>query len=392
MHLFKNFFRLLKNNKTGIVIYGVIFIVMIIGVVASSESIAKGNSGDTKVDISNTAVSYVDHDGSALSKGLISFLSSRTDVTDMEGRSDDSIRDMVFFGMSGYHMDIGKGFGEGKCEITYLSDFASSSSVVYIDNLINDYIGTVRTYEKMGYTQEEACKKAEDLLSGETEISVVSKEKTETSGGKEMAVQMINQYYCYLVIGFLCLGVGHTLIANSDRKIGDRIESSPVGRKKISLINTLGLVVSGMFLWIVFIVINIALGYGTQLLEKWWWLILINSFATTLVACALASLITSFEITSDTLSMITNIVSLGMSFICGVFVPQYILGKGVLAVARFLPMYWSVYANNMTYPGAHTDYDFRMFLICIGVQLLYAAALAAIAAYVKASRLGKIAK
>ena len=64
----------------------------------------------------------------------------------------------------------------------------------------------------------------------------------------------------------------------------------------------------------------------------------------------------------------------------------------MLAVARFLPMYWSVYANNMTYPGAHTDYDFRMFLICIGVQLLYAAALAAIAAYVKASRLGKIAK
>ncbi|MGB4237507.1 MAG: ABC transporter permease, partial [Bacillota bacterium] len=42
----------------------------------------------------------------------------------------------------------------------------------------------------------------------------------------------------------------------------------------------------------------------------------------------------------------TNVIALGMSLLGGVFVPQSIMSKSVLAVAKFLPSYWYVLANN----------------------------------------------
>jgi ABC-2 type transport system permease protein len=40
-----------------------------------------------------------------------------------------------------------------------------------------------------------------------------------------------------------------------------------------------------------------------------------------------------------------NVLTLGMSFISGVFVPQAILGKTVLTIAQFTPVFWFVKAN-----------------------------------------------
>ena len=36
-----------------------------------------------------------------------------------------------------------------------------------------------------------------------------------------------------------------------------------------------------------------------------------------------------------------------MSFLCGVFVPLDIMGKGVKTVAHFLPVYWYEISNNL---------------------------------------------
>ena len=40
------------------------------------------------------------------------------------------------------------------------------------------------------------------------------------------------------------------------------------------------------------------------------------------------------------LSGIANILSLGMCFLCGVFVPMNIMDRNVLKVSQFLPVYW----------------------------------------------------
>ena len=391
MHLYKSFFRLLRRNPIGIIIYAGIFVMMIVllFVIAGFES-----SSSSEFNNSNK-ISYVDNDDSELSRGLIKYLSMNNEMSDFSGKSESAILDITFFGISEYHMTIDKGFAEAVMngddnKISYITDFNMSGMVYSINGDIDNFINTYREYKVLGKTDAEAVSSAIDLLSDSTKINVVVDDTKAKATGDELVVSQINQFFCYLAFGFLALGVGHTIIANNEVKVGKRIDSSPVSRKKISLANTAGLVTSGVFIWLVFVIINLLFGSHTQIFHEYWWVILINSFLTMLVCCALTSVVTSFNLSSNSLSMVTNIISLSMSFMCGVFVPQWLLGDGVLTAARFLPFYWSVYANNMTFASSNVKFDLNQLMVCFGMEILFAVVFALAAAFIKNSRLSRV--
>ena len=388
MHLFKNFFKLLKNNSTGVIIYAFIFIAMIVGIMLAAPSLASVSKGDGIASQYQANVTYVDNDHSALSEGLIDYLSENNNVTDCSDRTDSSIQDIVFFGISDYHLNIEEGFAEGEGEITYLADMESSGAIYMIDSEVNNYINAYRDYEAMGFSEEECASKAKDLMLDSVVLNTVHKEdgRADTTPS-DVVIVFINQFYPYLAIGFMALGVGHTVIANNNKLIGDRIECSPVKRKKISLANSMGLAASGIALWLVFMLINVIAGRDSADFKEFWWLLTINSFLTTMIACGFASFVTSFDITSNALTTITNIVSLSLAFMSGVFVPQYLLGDGLLNVAKFFPMYWCVFASNMV--DVNTTYDSGKLMMCFGIEILFIVAFAMAAALVKSSDLGK---
>ena len=99
-----------------------------------------------------------------------------------------------------------------------------------------------------------------------------------------------------------------------------------------------------------------------------------------LSALSLAFFVSTFTDKEQLISAVVNVVSLGMSFLCGVFVSMDILGKSVQKIAQFLPVYWYEVANNLlkshnTFSGTqiHTLYT------CYGIQLLYALAFLSLA-------------
>lgn len=394
MHLYKSFFKLLKRNPTGILIYLGIFIAMIVLLM----TIANIESGTTSEFDASANISYVDNDDSALSRGLIEYLSVNNELTDFKGKPESDILDIVFFGLTNYHMTIDEGFEDavnegrtdGAAKITYNTDFDMSAAIYGIDASVNNYVNAYMDYRTLGYSDEEAADKAVELLKDETTVKIISEDKPETATGNELVVAQLNQFFSYLALGFLSLGVGHTIIANNEVNVGKRIDASPVTRKKISFANTAGLITSGIVIWIIFMVINVLFGCNTQIFRQYWWVLLINSFLAMIVCCAITSVITAFNITSNSLSMVTNIVSLSMSFVCGVFVPQWLLGEDVLKVARFLPFYWPVYANNMTYPSSGVAFDMNGLLLSFGMQILFAAVLALAAAVIKSSRANRV--
>ena len=67
--------------------------------------------------------------------------------------------------------------------------------------------------------------------------------------------------------------------------------------------------------------------------------------------------------------MIANILGLGMSFLCGIFVPQAFLGNTVLAIGRFLPAYWYVRITNMFGSYANDVFSASTYWMCIGACL-----------------------
>ncbi|MBO6193064.1 MAG: ABC transporter permease, partial [Clostridiales bacterium] len=299
-------------------------------------------------------------------------------------------QDLVFFGLSEYHLKIEDGFADGTGEITYLTNMDKSGSIYMIDNAVNNYIQAYKDYENMGYAPEKCAELAKELMLDTATLNIVQEEdgSSPTTEG-DVVIIFINQFFPYLSIGFMALGIGHTVIANNNKLICDRIECSPVNRKKISFANSLGIAVSGIALWIMFMLINVILGFAkdSAAFRDYWWLLVINSFLTTLISCAFASFVTSFDLTSNTLTMVTNIVSLSMAFVSGVFVPQYLLGEGLLTIAKFMPMYWCVYASNMA--DASTAYEPDKLLMCFGIEILFVVVFTLAAAIVKSSGLGK---
>ncbi len=66
-----------------------------------------------------------------------------------------------------------------------------------------------------------------------------------------------------------------------------------------------------------------------------------------LVALSLAYLVGILAKNSSMLNGIVNVISLGMSFLCGVFIPLEYMSGSVRKAAMFLPVYWYEKANDL---------------------------------------------
>ena len=386
MHLFKHFFKILSRNKTGLIIYGIISITMLVSLALSVKS------GDGDFGISTNAksynISYEDNDKSLLSKGLIDYLSETNKMRDYTGRDDTEISNIVFFGMTEYHFIIPKGFMENVNEkkdgngIEFETAQGNDGYASYdIDSRINTFINSYNKYRTVGFDEEEAIAKTKDMLRNESSVVVLKDENNLSEAGtKDNVIFQINQYLPYLILGMLSLGIGHTIIITNNKETVERILVSPVQRFMPRLINTLGLMVSGIVIWIIFTIINFTYGADTEIIKNYGWIVAVNSFLCMLTSCAITSLLTDFVKNSNTLSMVTNILALGMAFISGVFVPMRFLSAGVLSFAKFLPFYWTVYVNNMTSPSlSKYEFDMHQILISFAVEFLFTIAITTIA-------------
>ena len=95
---------------------------------------------------------------------------------------------------------------------------------------------------------------------------------------------------------------------------------------------------------------------------------------------ALAYLVGMLTNNTNALNGIVNTVSLGMCFLCGVFVPLDVLNKGVITVAQFLPVYWYEKANDTLAEFGNITGGVRTEVLqAVGIQLVFAAAILCIA-------------
>ena len=111
---------------------------------------------------------------------------------------------------------------------------------------------------------------------------------------------------------------------------------------------------------------------------------LLNSGALMLVALSLGYLSGMLSNSPAGLNGLTNVISLGLCFLGGVFVPLEMLGSKMKLVAQFLPTYWYSRINDIlgdygTVSGELSAVVWKGILI----QLLFAAACFAVTLAVK---------
>ena len=87
----------------------------------------------------------------------------------------------------------------------------------------------------------------------------------------------------------------------------------------------------------------------------------------------------------ESISMISNVLSLAMSFLCGVFVPLSFLGDGVKKAAHFLPAYWYIRAAEQIDSWKKGAEVGSIWMFC-GIQMLFAIVILTVALVVKEKR------
>ena len=100
----------------------------------------------------------------------------------------------------------------------------------------------------------------------------------------------------------------------------------------------------------------------------------LNMLSFLVVSLGLVFLLGQTVKKQEALSMISNVVALGMSFLGGIFVPLELLGDGIVKVAHFLPSYWYITAADFA-DKYKAGESLEQFFIKLLVQLLFGVAL-----------------
>ena len=145
--------------------------------------------------------------------------------------------------------------------------------------------------------------------------------------------------------------MGYILLAFQKEDIQKRMQASSVSIRRQHLEGLLAMFTIGVGLWLIAVTGAIVM-YQKDLLDSGvLTYYLLNTFVMMTVSLSLSYLLGLFVKNSNMLNGLSNIVSLGMCFLSGVFVPMSVMDKKVLKIAQFLPVYWyAVSYTHLTLP------------------------------------------
>lgn len=343
MQVFKTYFKIIKKNMVQISIYTVIFIVLAIAFSFSSTSQSIDNFTQSK-----TRVAFINEDeNSILIKGFKEYLGNYSVYVPIENNTK-KLQDALFFRDIEYIVRIPKGFAEdimaGKDVKIAKTTIAGSINSIYIDMLINKYINTTKLYltNDNNITEPELIKQVAKDLKIDTKVQIKRDNKQGEKTGSN-AIYFFN-YLAYAIISILLLGVTSIMMVFNNRNLKRRNLCSPMKNLSINMQIILGDIIFAISCWGFMMVINFIL-FKQDMFSINGVYFCINSFVFTVMALCMAFLVGLFVKSSNAQSGIANILGLGLSFISGVFVPQEVLSKTVLNIAKFTPTYWYVKAN-----------------------------------------------
>lgn len=343
MQVYKAFFKIIHKNLGQLLIYMIIFVVFAIVLGNSKQNPNDINFEDTKVNI---AFINKDEDTKIVS-GLKEYLRKNTNIIEV-GKTKEDMQDALYFREVEYIVTIPKGFTKeilNNSDKIYIEKNSRSDSIseVYIDNLINRYLNTVKAYtlSSGNISQSQLVKYVGKDLDYNTKVEVSTYENGYVSNP---GCKNYYNYLAYSMFAILILGVTAIMLTFENKDLKMRNLSSALTMRSLNFQLVLGNISYAIVVWIIMILASFIM-YKGYMFSMNGILFLVNSFIFTLSALSMGLLISTIVKSRSAMSAAANVVSLGLCFISGVFVPQEYLGKAVISIAKFNPVYWYIKAN-----------------------------------------------
>lgn len=357
MTTYKVFFKIVKSRIGSIALYFIIFAVLtfILSAPSSNEQ--------TYFKESEMSVTIIDRDNSSLSKALTAHIDASQKLVDVEDNKE-AWTDALFIRETEYILIIPEGFEEntlaGKSDLLSNYKLPGSTSGTFIDMQIDEYMKTLTTFIDLDETLDSAIESTETAfsVSGEVVITDVSA----SADGEQPAHYYFFQYLPYIFICMVINGLGPVLMTFRKTELRKRLNCSatPLASRNLKLV--ISSIAFSIILWCLFMILGIT-QYFEIIMTKDYLLLTLNSLVYMVMTLAMTYLTIHFVKNENVLNMVSNIFGLGSSFLCGIFVPQDLLGESVLFVAQFLPPYWYLDAMNNITDGNMSGYLMDMLIL-----------------------------
>ena len=335
MTVFKTFLKILNKNKFIVIMYTVILLIFAGTNMTTSDNNVTFESSKPKILI-------VNKDNDKLGDNLVKYMDS---ITDIENLDDKLIDDALFNRQIHYVIYIPKNytkdFMNGKnpeLEIKKVNTYEASLTEMELKR----YIKVSNEYLKTSNDVDDLIIKTNDTLSKNVNVELVSKRDVEQIG----RVSFYYNFACYSIMASLLYVICLILSSFRTEKIRKRTTISSMNYKKLNRKLLLSNCLLSICLWLIYVVFSIILT-GSTMFSITGLIFIINSFLITLCTTSMAFLIGNLISSKNAINGIVNVVALGSSFLCGVFVPASMLPNVVLLAGHLLPAYWYVNTNNL---------------------------------------------
>lgn len=364
MQVFKAMLKVMRKRFPSALVYIIVFITV-------SVMVTKASTKDNKFEASTLDICVFDEDDTPESRALVEFLGKSNDIAEIKNDRK-AITDALYYKRINYALVINGGYAE-KLKAGETADlFGSyhldeSFSTVYISQFLDEYVSSVNAYLTMGRSADEAIAATEEALSQETQVDMLRVDK---GGNSHFSVDFAAyfQYMPYIIISVILSVVTTVLVTMNKKDVRYRTNCSSLKNSSYTMQLFAGSFLFVFAIWLLLMIVGAVL--NEEMYSGRAWLAVLNSFIFSVVMASVAVLIASFEPKDNMITLLTQLVGLGMCFFCGVFIPTEVLSDGVISAARFLPAYWYIRANDMI--ADIKPFSVNGVIQCYAIQLGFA--------------------
>lgn len=378
MQVYKTFFKIAKKYLTSCLIYAFVFIAILI---AMSRIGSESVNDRFKADKVSFAV--IDNDNTVASQALLDYLKDKHTLVELKDYSNEKLQDYMYYEKIQYLLIIPQGYEEklmnnDSNDLLSHSMRTDSAKGYFFNQDVDAYLDCLRLYLTADYSLDEALDAAKDSLAtvSETAVNTVSFDTKKENIPTGMAYYF--QYLSYMLMSGIIIAVSPILISFHRNSLQERLACSSTTPGKQGLAIGLGCVTYCLAVWLIFMIIAVFMYKPANMFSEPGFMLMLNSLIYTLCVTLITLIIGSFSLEPNALNLISNILGLGTSFLCGVFVPMWYLSDKVLMFSQFLPTYWYMKNLNMISGASGQAFSKASYYNYLGIEALFILALTAV--------------
>lgn len=342
MRVFNTCIKIMKRNKSTFLIYGVVFLLLLLlgGVFYEDEA---------NVDFTEEKPTYAwfNRDKETeLTQGLHEFLKEKGTEVPLED-SKEAWMDAGFYRAVDGIIQIPEGFEEqfqkGEAGTLQIWSRPLSASGYYLESLVSQYLSMVHFARRAGREADldAIAASVQEAMKEEAGVKLMQYKDTKA------VPEEVRQYLRFLPYVLLCMCISCvSVVFMSFQRPTIRMRNlcAPIRPTRFAVEKFLYVFVTGISFWAGMNLLGFLIFWKkwSEIPGRQIGLLMLNGWMQMLVVIAVSLLCSALIRNESAQSFVTNVVSLGMCFFGGVFVSLELMGEGMRKAARFLPVYWYV--------------------------------------------------